>query len=323
MTETAPHAIKIVDLRVDYGDFAAVDSLSLTVPAGEVFGLVGPNGAGKTSSFKVLATLMEPTFGEVFLSGIDIALQPEKARRVLGYMPDLAPVPTDLKCWEFLDLYAGAHGLSEIERHQRIGECLEKVDLEDKREAICSSLSRGMKQRLVLAKTLLHRPKVMLLDEPASGMDPVSRASLRRTLRALAADDGTTVMVSSHILSELSDMCTSVGFMAGGKLVDAGRTDEVLDRLGSAERQIQVELLDEASVAACKDAITQAGIEKVSAVGRVLSFSMEGEGGEQVALLKRLVELDLPVRSFAERRTSIEDVLLGLDEKHHAQGGKN
>lgn len=320
MDKAATDAIKMVDLRVDYGDFAAVDSLCLTVPFGEVFGLVGPNGAGKTSSFEVLATLMEPTFGEVFLCGIDIALQPEKARRVLGYMPDLAPVPTDLKCWEFLDLYAAAHGLSENARRTRIGECLQKVDLEDKREAICSSLSRGMKQRLVLAKTLLHRPQVMLLDEPASGMDPVSRAALRRTLKELA-EEGTTVLVSSHILSELSDMCTSVGFMAAGKLVDAGKMDDVLARQGSAERQIKVQLLDEESVAACKQAIEVAGIGKVTSIGPVVSFAMEGEGEEQVALLKRLVEQGLPVRSFEEKRTSIEDVLLGLDEKHHQQGG--
>jgi len=320
MTEPASDAIKIVDLRVDYGDFAAVDSLSLTVPSGEVFGLVGPNGAGKTSSFKVLATLMEPTFGEVFLCGIDIALQPERARRVLGYMPDLAPVPTDLKCWEFLDLYAAAHGLGENARRTRIGECLAKVDLEEKRQAICSNLSRGMKQRLVLAKTLLHRPKVMLLDEPASGMDPVSRAALRKTLRELAAE-GTTVLVSSHILSELSDMCTSVGFMAGGKLVDAGKTDEVLARQGSAQRQIKVQLLDEGSVAACKEALAAAGIEGASSGGRVVSLAMDGEGEEQVALLRRLVERGLPVRSFEERRTSIEDVLLDLDRKHHQKGG--
>ena len=322
MNDSPTDAIKMVDLRVDYGDFAAVDSLSLDVPAGEVFGLVGPNGAGKTSSFKVMATLMEPTFGEVFLCGIDIALQPEKARHVLGYMPDLAPVPTDLKCWEFLDLYAAAHGLSEVDRSKRIGECLDKVDLEDKREAISSSLSRGMKQRLVLAKTLLHRPKVMLLDEPASGMDPVSRAALRKTLQDLAAE-GTTVMVSSHILSELSDMCTSVGFMAGGKLVDAGKIDEVLDRQGSAERQIKVELLDDASVTSCCDAIRAAGIDEVNAEGRVVSFAIAGEGAEQVALLKKLIDLGLPVRSFAEKRTSIEDVLLGLDEKHHRQQGGN
>ena len=155
MMESTTEAIKIVDLRVDYGDFAAVDDLSLIVPAGEVFGLVGPNGAGKTSSFKVLATLMEPTFGEVFLGGIDIALQPESARKVLGYMPDLAPVPSDLKCWEFLDLYAAAHGIQEEVRVSRIDECLEKVELLDKSDAICESLSRGMKQRLVLAKTFI------------------------------------------------------------------------------------------------------------------------------------------------------------------------
>jgi len=321
MTESATDAIKIVDLRVDYGDFVAVDDLSLAVPAGEVFGLVGPNGAGKTSSFKILATLMEPTFGEVFLSGIDIALQPERARKVLGYMPDLAPVPTDLKCWEFLDLYAAAHGMHDEARESRINECLGKVELVDKKHAICDSLSRGMKQRLVLAKTLLHRPKVMLLDEPASGMDPVSRMSLRKTLRELASE-GTTVMVSSHILSELSDMCTSIGFMTDGKLVDAGKTDEVLDRLGSEERQIRVELLDETAVSKCVEALEEIGIEGSTSEGQTVSFSIDGEGEEQVALLRKLVDLGLPVRTFSEKRATIEDVLLGLDSKYRP-GGDN
>ncbi|MFT5110361.1 MAG: ABC-2 type transport system ATP-binding protein [Pseudoalteromonas tetraodonis] len=321
MTDSATDAIKMVDLRVDYGDFAAVDSLSLTVPFGEVFGLVGPNGAGKTSSFKVLATLMEPTFGEVFLCGIDIALQPEKARRVLGYMPDLAPVPSDLKCWEFLDLYAAAHGLTESARRNRISECLEKVDLEDKREAICSSLSRGMKQRLVLAKTLLHRPKVMVLDEPASGMDPVSRVALRRILKELAAE-GRTVIVSSHILSELSDMCTSVGFMSAGKLVDAGATEEVLARQGSARRQIKVELTDKSGIVDCMDVLEGLPLDDLKSSGHVVSFSMKGDGDAQVAILKKLVERGVPIRSFEEKRTSIEDVLLGLDGRDSA-GGSN
>ena len=322
MSDDPTEAIKMVDLRVDYGDFAAVDSLSLTVPFGEVFGLVGPNGAGKTSSFKVLATLMQPTFGEVFLCGIDISLQPEKARRMLGYMPDLAPVPSDLKCGEFLELYASAYGLPADKRARRIGECLEKVDLEDKRNAICSSLSRGMKQRLVLAKTLLHRPPVMLLDEPASGMDPVSRVSLRNILKELAAE-GTTVIISSHILSELSDMCTSVGFMAAGKLIDAGTTEEVLGRLGSAVREIRIELMDEAKVADCVRAIAGLGITGTKSAGKTVMFEFAGEGDEQVGILKKLVELGLPIRSFEEKRTSIEDVLLGLDQKHHSSGGVN
>jgi ABC-2 type transport system ATP-binding protein len=202
-------AIEIRDLRVDYGNFVAVNDISLTVDPGEVYGMVGPNGAGKSSTFRVLATLNRPTYGDVKLCGLDLFEQTEDARRLLGYMPDLAPVPSDLKAWEFLDLYAHAYGLgSSKKRRERIDQCLEEVHLNDKRDAWCRALSRGQTQRLVLAKCLLHRPRVIVLDEPASGMDPLSRRDLRMTLRKLASD-GVAVIVSSHILSELADMCTS------------------------------------------------------------------------------------------------------------------
>src|SRR6478752_1800954 len=168
-------AIDIRYLRVDYGNFVAVDDLTLAVPAGEVFGLVGPNGAGKTSTFRVLATLLEPTYGRVLIAGHHITDATSQARAALGYMPDLSPVPSDLKVWEFLDCFAAAHGIV-TNRRGRCDECLGEVRLIDKRNVFCNELSRGMKQRLVLAKTLLHSPKVMVLDEPASGMDPVSRA---------------------------------------------------------------------------------------------------------------------------------------------------
>lgn len=152
-------AIEIRDLRVDYGDFVAVSDISLSVPFGEVYGLVGPNGAGKTSTFKVLATLMEPTYGEVSLAGIDALENKEEVRCILGYMPDLAPVPSDLKAWEFLEFYADAYALgSSKERSERVAECLEIVSLSGEHNSWCNQLSRGQTQRLVLAKTLLHRP---------------------------------------------------------------------------------------------------------------------------------------------------------------------
>ncbi len=209
-----PPAIEIRDMRLDYGSFMAVNDINLTVPAGEVCGLVGPNGAGKTSRFKVLTTLMRPTYGEVRLCGMDLFEQPEAAREILGYMPDFAPVPSDLRAWEFLDLFAHSHGLGSASRRRtRIDECLDEVHLSDKRNAWCRELSRGQTQRLVLAKTLLHRPRVVILDEPASGMDPLSRRDLRLTLRKMAAE-GVAVIVSSHILSELADMCKRVSLKA-------------------------------------------------------------------------------------------------------------
>ena len=178
---SATPAIDIRSLRVDYGDFVAVDDLTLTVPPGEVFGLVGPNGAGKTSTFRVLTTLMEPTYGEVILDGVDVLEDIESARRIIGYMPDLAPVPSDLKVWEFLDFHAAAYGLgNRAQRRERVAECLEEVALTDQRDSWCKELSRGQTQRVVLAKTLLHRPRVLILDEPASGLDPLARRDLRQ-----------------------------------------------------------------------------------------------------------------------------------------------
>ena len=237
-------AIEIRDLRVDDGNFIAVHDVSLTIPRGEVFGLVGPNGAGKTSTFKVLATLMEPTYGEVRLAGCDVLEDTSAARRIMGYMPDLAPVPSDLKVWEFLDFHADTHALgSRAARRERVDECLEQVNLMDKRMAWCKALSRGQTQRLVLAKTLLHRPRVLILDEPASGLDPLSRRELRQSLQRLARD-GATVLVSSHILSELAEMCSSLCVMNQGRLLASGTADEVRSALGRSERTLMVTVLE-------------------------------------------------------------------------------
>lgn len=307
-------AIRTVDLRVDYGEFRAVKGLDLEIPAGEIYGLVGPNGAGKTSTFKVLATLMRPTYGDVYIGGIDIAERAHKARYLMGYMPDLAPVPTDIKVWEFLDMFAVAHGVRRgQERKNRLEECLAAVNLQDKRDEICSSLSRGMKQRLVLAKNLLHRPRILILDEPASGMDPISRANLRETLRGLAAD-GSTVIVSSHILSELSDMCTSVGIMARGELVDTGKIDEVVKNLGRAERTLTLRLIDRAEAA--RDFLgRQSHVSDVQIVEGGLSFVFDGDESDQVALLKALVNQEFPVRSLEEKVSNIEEIILGLADQ--------
>ena len=167
---TEVSALEIRSLRVDYGDFTAVDELNLALPTGTIYGLAGPNGAGKTSTIRVLATLLEPTYGEVSVCGVDIFEFPEKVHALLGYMPDLAPVVPDIKVWEFLDLFAASHGYSGSEKSDRVNHCLQAVNLSDKRNVYGSGLSRGMMQRVVLAKTLIHNPRLLLLDEPASGM---------------------------------------------------------------------------------------------------------------------------------------------------------
>jgi ABC-2 type transport system ATP-binding protein len=308
-------AIDIRDLRVDYGNFVAVDDLTLQVPAGEVFGLVGPNGAGKTSTFRVLATLMEPTYGEVILAGVDVLEDIQAARRVIGYMPDLAPVPTDLKVAEFLEFHAAAYGLgSRAACRERVAECLEEVALSDKRGSWCRELSRGQTQRVVLAKTLLHRPRVLILDEPASGLDPLARRDLRHALRKIAAT-GATVFVSSHILSELAEMCSSLCVMNRGKLLASGSVEEVRAQLGNNERAISLCLLKpEPDTAIWLK--SQALVHDLRMTGQLLNFGFSGTDDDQADLLENLIRRGVRMRAFEEQRSSFEDILVGVAESN-------
>ena len=213
--------IQVRNLRVDYDDVCAVRNLSLQLKSGEVYGLIGPNGAGKTSTLRAIVGLVESTYGDVLIDGLDIAEQREDATRLIGFMPDSAPIYEDVTVWEYLDLFATAYMLPKQMRAPTIAYYLQLVDLFEKRDSMTNQLSRGMRQRLMLAKTLLPDPKVLLLDEPASGVDPYGRALLKDIMRKLGAA-GKTVIISSHILSELSEFCTSIGIMQKGEMVISG-----------------------------------------------------------------------------------------------------
>ncbi len=309
-----PIAIDLCDLRVDYEHFTAVHDLTLRVPAGQVFGLVGPNGAGKTSTFRVLASLMQPTYGEVILSGVDVLEDKETARRLIGYMPDLAPVPRDLKCGEFLRFYARAYGLGNARQcSARADECLEEVALTDCKNHWCHKLSRGQTQRLVLAKTMLHAPKVLILDEPASGLDPLARRELRATLRKLASQ-GATIFISSHILTELAEMCTSLCVMSRGKLLASGTVEEVRTQLGDDSRSITVVPLHAMGqvpewLRLCN------GVADVRVVQGALELDFLGDDEAQAALLEEMIQRGLRIRNFTEKRSSYEEILIGVAER--------
>ena len=227
--------ISAKSLRVDYDEVTAVLDLDVTIPAGQIYGLVGPNGAGKTSTIKALVGILEPTYGEIKIGGIDLELHPQEALLKLGYMPDFPPVYENLKVWEYLDVFATAYKIPKSERVKRVRQWVERVDLTSKFDAFIHTLSRGMRQRLVLAKTLIHEPSVLLLDEPASGMDPMARMDLRKILKEVA-DKGSTVLISSHILTELSDFCTAIGIMEKGRMVVSGTIEEIRARVGSKGR---------------------------------------------------------------------------------------
>jgi ABC-2 type transport system ATP-binding protein len=304
-------AVDIRSLRVDYGDFVAVDDLTLAVPRGEILGIVGPNGAGKTSTFRVLATLMEPTHGDVFLDGVDIAEDTRRARRLMGYMPDLAPVPSDLKVWEFLDFYAAAYGLRDARvRRRRADRCLETVGLSNLRNNGCRELSRGQTQRVVLAKTLLHGPRVLILDEPASGLDPLARRDLRTALQTLAAT-GATILISSHILGELSEMCTSLCILDRGRLLAHGSVNEVRAQLGNTQRRLTLGLLSPPSEAADWLA-RQPTIGELRIEATRISFEFTGDDDAQAALLEELVRRKVRLKAFEERRPSLEELLVDI-----------
>jgi len=300
--------IQTKDVRVDYDDVTAVADLNLSIGAGEVYGLIGPNGAGKTSTIRVLATLAEPTYGEVTIAGYDVAEEPAHARRVLGYMPDLAPVYEDLRCWEVLDLFGAAHGVGRRERMLRIDELLEKVNLAGKRDAMAGTLSRGMRQRLILAKTLLHRPRVLLLDEPASGLDPIARIDLRNVLRDLAAD-GCAVLVSSHILSELSGFCTSIGIMEKGRLVKTGRLETIVKEM-RARKRLVIEPIGPPERAAALLGEMPGVIDVHRNGDAVVELDLEGDDAAAAAVLRRLIEAGVDVKSFAEKKVDIEAIML-------------
>jgi ABC-2 type transport system ATP-binding protein len=303
-------ALEIDNLRVDYGNFTAVDDLSLIVGRGEIFGLVGPNGAGKTSTIRVLANLLEPTYGEVRILGHDLFEEPVSACRKLGYMPDLAPVIPNLKVWEFLDLYAHSYGYHGSEKRDRVDSCLHKVKLADKRDVFGRGLSRGMTQRVVLAKTLLHDPGLLLLDEPASGMDPIARRDLRLVLQELAAN-GASVIVSSHILSELGDMCTSVGIMHNGKLLRSGSIADTLASIQIGGAQVRIELI--ASVERTVEWLERHDrVDEIVTEGLRVSFRFQGDKRDQSDLLRTMMSEDFGIVSFSPRESGIESLMMSL-----------
>jgi ABC-2 type transport system ATP-binding protein len=222
--------IETRDLTKKYGELFAINSLNLKLSRGDVFGFIGPNGSGKTTTMRILATLLNPTWGEAYVGGYSIYTKPKDIRRMIGYMPDFFGVYDDMKVIEYLEFFAAAYRIRGPKRRQVCDEVLELVELRYKREALVTSLSRGMTQRLGLARVLLHDPQVLLLDEPASGLDPRARIEIRMLLKRLGTM-GKTIMVSSHILPELADICNKVGMIERGELVFNDTVDELLKRV--------------------------------------------------------------------------------------------
>jgi ABC-2 type transport system ATP-binding protein len=300
-------------LSKSYGNFHALENLSLEIDKGDTFGFIGPNGAGKTTTIRILSTLLEPTEGEATVAGYSVIEQPDEIRRVLGYMPDKFGVYDGMKVWEYLDFFAGAFRLPRASRPQLIDDVLELTDLGHKKDFFVEALSTGMRQRLCLAKTLLHDPQVLILDEPASGLDPRARIEMRELLKELTRM-GKTIMISSHILPELSDFCNRVGILEAGKLLAAGKVDDIMGTLQS-ERRITVRLLRNGEKAAewLQNEETVAGLDFVAATDGSpckLKFGFNGDLDALADLSSRLAIPDYGLVGFEEAKTDLEDLFL-------------
>jgi ABC-2 type transport system ATP-binding protein len=299
--------ISIRDLRVDYDNLCAVHDLSLAVEPGEVCGLIGPNGAGKTTTMRTMLGLIEPTYGQIEIMGIDVHERPEDVGRVVGFMPDFPPVYEDLLVWEFLDLFAASYRIPRSERPAKVAQALELVGLAEKRTAAIVELSRGMRQRLMLAKTLIPEPLVLLLDEPASGVDPQGRIDLKNILKRLAAEKK-TVLISSHILAEMNEFCTSVAIMEKGQLVVSGRIEEVNARI-MGDSSLAVEVLgDPETFLSLLAADERAG--PVERKGTAYEFRFRGDAEAASDLLAKLVTGSVRVASFSRKKDNLEELFL-------------
>ena len=305
--------IQVEDLKIHYGEFVAVDNLSFSVKKGSVFGLIGPNGAGKTTTIKAIATLIEPTYGEIKLGDTSVLHQPEEARSMLGYMPDFPPVYDDLRVEEFCDLFAHAYGQSATERKEKVDLALAQTDLTDKRRDLCKSLSRGMKQRALLAKTLVHDPSVMLLDEPGANLDPKARIDMRNLLRKLA-DQGKTILVSSHVLTELEDLCDEIGIMRNGKMVVCGSLEEITQSKHT-QRTLEIELLKSFPELPqwVEQHATLSGLKETNESKTHFQIIHSGSREEVPEILSQMVGLGVEVTSFTTRKSKVEDLFLEIE----------
>ena len=299
--------LEIKNLCKNYGKFTAVDNLNLHIPKGEIFGFVGPNGAGKTTTMKIVAGLLEATSGEVYVNGIDALKSSGKIKSNIGYMPDFFGVYDNLKVSEYLDFYASIYDIKGKECEKISNDLLELVDLSDKKGAYVDSLSRGMKQRLCLARSLVHNPDLLILDEPASGMDPRARIEMKEVLRTLR-EMGKTILVSSHILPELAELCTSIGIIERGKMVISGKVEEIMLKVYK-NKTIRIKVCNklEDAVVVLKE---YPNIDRITADNNIIEATFDGSDEEMSKLLYALISNEIPVVSFTQLDGNLEDVFM-------------
>lgn len=302
----------IRDLEKSYGNFKAVNGLNLEISKGEIFGFIGPNGAGKSTTMKIIAGLMSPDAGKVKVGGIDVIKNNKKLKEKIGYMPDFFGAYDNLKAIEYLEFYGSIYGILGKEARKLGMDLLELVNLKDKYNSDVNGLSRGMKQRLCLARCLVHNPELLILDEPASGMDPRARFEMKGILKNLK-DMGKTVIVSSHILPELGEICSKIGIIEKGKMICTGTVDEIMLEV-SGNTPININVLDkiEEAVKVLKE-IPYVGKTKIN--GNIIDCYFKGSDKEISKILKTLINNNIPVVTLNKSIGNLEDIFMKITEE--------
>ena len=306
---------EILELKKSFGKFTALNTLSKNITDNSIFGFVGPNGAGKTTTMKIMVGLLKADSGNIYINGEDVLKNPQKIREKIGYMPDFFGVYDDLKVTEYMDFYAGTYYIPYADRPSLIDSLLEIVDLSDKKDAYVDSLSRGMKQRLCLARSLIHDPNLIILDEPASGLDPRARVEMKEVLKQLK-EMGKTIIVSSHILPELAEMCSEIGIIDHGQLVTQGTVNEIMNKIHK-KRIVRVK------TSSAKDTLIRL-LKEQTKVGEItenadnIEFVFNGNDNDLTSILRNIIMNGIPVFSFGEAEGNLEEIFMtvtGGDEK--------
>jgi len=302
--------IELRHLHRYFGSTRAVDDVSFTVRRGEVFGYIGPNGAGKTTSMRVLATLDLPTAGDALVDGFSVVNDPDRVRRRLGFMPDYYGTYANVNVREYLDFFARAYQLRDRNRNDAIERVMSFTGLDALAEKPTDALSKGMKQRLCLGRSLIHDPAVLVLDEPAAGLDPRARIEVRQMIRQLA-DDGKAILISSHILTELAEICDVVGIIEQGKLLAVGTVDEIRQQSLHRQKTVEVRVLGGAKPLA--DWLAQAaGATQLQLNGEQVRFVFSGDLDAEAELLRSMIEAEFRVVAFGSQHQTLEDVFMQI-----------
>jgi ABC-2 type transport system ATP-binding protein len=306
--------LKITDLQKSFGSFHALDHLNLEIARGELFGFVGPNGAGKTTTMKIISGLMMPDGGEITIDGINALQDRHRLKQKIGYMPDFFGVYDNLKTYEYMEFYASVYGISGHKAGQLCSRLLELVHLSDKADSYVDSLSRGMKQRLCLARSLVHNPDFLILDEPASGLDPRARLEMKEILKHLHSM-GKTLLISSHILPELAEICSSIGILAHGSMIACGTMEEIQHILKRSNPvMIRLACMDERA-AAIRLLKEHPEVRSLSVEDSTLSITLketDNRERSEAALLSFLVSSGISICSFYRKESSLESLFIQL-----------